>query len=438
MSNLPQENTYNQYSPLDGSTTTFVYSFTVPTISDIAVYVTPPNVAPNPVNDLKVYGVDYTLTGVGNIGGGTVVFNTAPAISSTLTIVRSMEFSLNTQFADARNFNGQTLDNTFQRVELQMQQLASNYNFRALQYILNSNLPQDAYNIAPTSNKLPPLTDADNQVWVSQGGQIIAASIETNPDLSLLRSELASQTQLAPGTNLVGYYDTYNNVPQTLTTFLNNLPTFIVDIVSAFVPNVDYVTGDIKHSFNSVPPMGWILYKDGTIGNTGSNATTYADPSASVLFALFWDYPAGVCPIFDSAGAPSTRGVSAGADFSALKKIQLPWLNGRVVINQEGATVLNPAFIPGGSFGEGEHTLIENEMPAHTHNIADQVKQYNGGGTVLPPIDALQKITLDARQFPVTSYNAKISTLITNAPTGGGLPHNNIQPSTATYVHIKL
>ena len=55
-----------------------------------------------------------------------------------------------------------------------------------LQYIINSYLPNNL------TNQLPVLTTQDNQVWVSQGGRIIAAQIEKT-DTSTLRSELSSQ-----------------------------------------------------------------------------------------------------------------------------------------------------------------------------------------------------------------------------------------------------
>ena len=99
----------------------------------------------------------------------------------------------------------QSLDNAFQRIVLLLQQMQGNYTInagsvgsisRSLQYVIDTYLPTQANNI------LPLLTNIDNQVWISQGGNITAAVIEENPDSSTLRSQLASQTAGADGASL--------------------------------------------------------------------------------------------------------------------------------------------------------------------------------------------------------------------------------------------
>ena len=80
----PQQNAIIQYYPTDGMTTTYTYNFLILQASDIAVYMTLSGNQANPVADL-VPSANYTVTGLGVTTGGTVIFNTAPPITSTVT-----------------------------------------------------------------------------------------------------------------------------------------------------------------------------------------------------------------------------------------------------------------------------------------------------------------------------------------------------------------
>lgn len=71
-------------------------------------------------------------------------------------------------------------------------------------------------------------------------------------------------------------------------------------------------TGDVKFGWFDTAPAGWVLMDDGTIGDTGSGASTLADPSAESLFTVLWDnYADAECPV------SSGRGASAAADWGA-------------------------------------------------------------------------------------------------------------------------
>ncbi len=223
MSDLPQQKTINQYVA-NGITTVYTYSFLIleadASANDIAVYVTPSGQSANPSADIQVLNEDYTVQNVGNVSGGTITFlpGAIPANGSIVTIVRAMAFTIDTEFSLAQNFNGANLDSAFERVVLMMQQLYTYYSNNALSYIINSYLPTVG------SNFLPVLTNIDNQVWISQGGVIIAALLQ-NDSMSTLRSQLASQ---APGggdgASLIGFYDTVNDEGTTLDQFLNTFP----------------------------------------------------------------------------------------------------------------------------------------------------------------------------------------------------------------------
>jgi hypothetical protein len=146
MSNLPQQTTINQYVA-DGTTTVYTYSFLIleadASANDVSVYVTPSGQTANPMADVQVLNEDYTVQNVGNVTGGTITFlpGAIPPLGAIVTIVRTMAFTIDTEFALAQNFNGANLDNAFERVVLMMQQLNTYYQNNALSYIINSYLP---------------------------------------------------------------------------------------------------------------------------------------------------------------------------------------------------------------------------------------------------------------------------------------------------------
>jgi len=91
-----------------------------------------------------------------------------------------------------------------------------------------------------------------------------------------------------------------------------------VNAVAAGTP-----TGIVAMFRRKTAPAGWVVEK-GTIGNASSNATNRANSDTLSLFTLMWtEFTNAELPIQDSAGAASTRGASAAADFAANKRMPL-------------------------------------------------------------------------------------------------------------------
>lgn len=88
----------------DGLTDTFVYEFRIFAATDLDVYL---GESSTPVSTS-----DYDVTGVGNEAGGTVVFDTIPADELNVTIVRNIDKSRTTDFADGE-FRAGSLNNEF-------------------------------------------------------------------------------------------------------------------------------------------------------------------------------------------------------------------------------------------------------------------------------------------------------------------------------------
>ncbi len=241
MANLPQQNTINQYLA-DGSEVNFTYSYLILLNTDIQVYVTPAGQAADPIADIQELGVDYMVSGLGVTTGGTVTFFIPPANGDVITLSRNILVSIDTNFSLAQNFNGANLDAAFERVTLFTQQTSTILQQRALQYEINTYLPNEASNLVPLL--------ANGQVWSGLNGAVVATTIETGADTSLLRSQLASQAPLGEGALLVGYYDTIQEAPTTVGEYLDYQKVYAQDtgitdamILTILNSNFKYVNG---------------------------------------------------------------------------------------------------------------------------------------------------------------------------------------------------
>ena len=97
-----------------------------------------------------------------------------------------------------------------------------------------------------------------------------------------------------------------------------------IEAVAASVAAVAVPTGVLAPYRGGTPPPGWIKENGGTIGSAASGASNRANADTEALFTLLWNtYNQATLPIQNSAGAVTTRGASAAADFAAAKRMPL-------------------------------------------------------------------------------------------------------------------
>lgn len=187
-------------------------------------------------------------------------------------------------------------------------------------------------------------------------------------------------------------------------------------------------------------PSGWLLCSGLTIGSAGSGGTARANDDTQDLFEALWaDYTDALLPIYTSAGAGSTRGANAAADWAANKRISLPDLRGRGLFGKDdmGGSAANRITTAGsgidgdtlGTTGGAQNvTLTTNEMPAHDHSIAGNTGDVGGSGA------------FTARPYFSTTGTTPPNPTA-NPPTGSsgsGNAHNNMPPGFVCNWIIKL
>ncbi len=281
MPNLPQQQTIVQYIT-NSSQTQYTFAFYAPLNTDIQVYYQASNATPIPATDILVLSVGYTVTyNADPTTGGYITLLFTPTTGYYLTINRQVMASLNTNFANAQNFNGANLDTALDRLLLLCQQ-NQNYNLqRNLSYVINTYLPN-----ATPYTQLPPL--AQNQFWIGSGSGITAGIISQVPSASVLQALLASVVPSADGGSIVGYYDAVSSNPTTVSDFLSDLNSLISSNIT-YGNRISLTTGTSQNITNiTITPGTWRLY--GNVYFTPAGTMSNAVGWINTISATFPDY----------------------------------------------------------------------------------------------------------------------------------------------------
>ncbi len=213
----------------DAGQTDFIYPFLIIENSDLKVYLTPVGQPRNPVADLLMLNVDYTVVGAGLEDGGTITLIVPATLNDIVTIERDVPLTQTTLLTVGGPLTAATLNSVHDKLTLLIQQVEMKQEKRGLTY-----QPTDTLTDGQTTlPQLPANTGAGIPLWSTNGaGNLISAILQENPDCSTLRIELLSNTQLAPGAQDVGWYDA-DNTPNEINvdTALKRLNSQSRDIV---------------------------------------------------------------------------------------------------------------------------------------------------------------------------------------------------------------
>ncbi len=257
-------------------------------------------------------------------------------------------------------------------------------------------------------------------VWNRQSFQIVVPSIVgktkgTNGDdavffrwvypLNTVGAFRLANLQIQRGTFALSLY-----IEQT---YAQDQYKVLVDLIT--IGNLIFPVGTLRWLSNTIGSVsfsipGWIAIADvnETLGSSTSGAV-FAGNAYKNLYIAWWNtFSNAECIVV--AG----RGVSALADFNANKTMTVPrGILGTALVGAGNSLFSNEPF----AFLEGEktHTLTIPEMPSHVHS------------SLAPNFNVAQA---GLNQTSVTGGNTGI--------TGGGLPHNNMQPTFYLWLYVKL
>ncbi|MDX1240359.1 hypothetical protein GOL95_09890 [Sinorhizobium medicae] len=203
-------------------------------------------------------------------------------------------------------------------------------------------------------------------------------------------------------------------------------------------PNALYKTGDLKARYGEGFVDGYVRGNGRSIGTATSGATERANSDCQALYEFLW----GADPNLAVGGG---RGVSANADWSANKPLDLPDFRGRAIVGLDdmgniAAGVLSAATSLGWKGGAQNHTLTIAEMPVHDHTVtinpagahSHDVPTGGSGGGNAAQTGPQSGTGIETTAAPAHTHTGTIGNK------GGGAAHNNIQPSLAITVYIRL
>lgn len=240
---------------------------------------------------------------------------------------------------------------------------------------------------------------------VHTAGQVVRHMI-VGSDLQLVSTHTDSTAAHGATGAVVGTTNTQTLTNKTLTSpkinenvavTATSTEINLLDGVTASTAEINYLTGvtsNIQTQFNNLVtvPSGVISAFGGSTAPSGwllCDGTPVSRSTYSALFAIIGtDY---------GSGDGSTT-------------FNLPNLKGRVAVGRDNTQT--EFDVLGETGGAKTHTLTTNEMPSHTHSLSPgQIVGTGSGGT---------------NNYAPTGNNPQSGTSITS--TGGGQPHNNLQP----------
>jgi hypothetical protein len=161
---------YDQYTATSGQTV-FNYTFEIVEQTDLLVYQTPAGDDPDDTAQLLTVVVDYSVTGVGNENGGTIVLGTGATLNDIITIKQNVPVARDTAFTPGGVLRADDLNLEFDNQTLIEQVTRFNEQSRMLRY-------WDSAIVTDLVDNIIPVLGA-NQIWAMNpaGDQIIVYDV---------------------------------------------------------------------------------------------------------------------------------------------------------------------------------------------------------------------------------------------------------------------
>lgn len=219
-------NSRNQYNATPGQTV-FTYTFKILEATDLKVFKTPYLAEPNDANQILIYPADYTVIGINDPNGGTIVLNIGASSGDVITIQGASPIERATAFTPGGLIRAEDLNIEFDNTTLIQQQTATTLNDLVPKY-------QGAAIVAPVDTNLPMLLPLSTWRMNADRTAIENVVIPTEELVSELRDELASH-DANQGASMVGLRNQTNVTDKTVQDLANS--SFIVQTKNGSTEN---------------------------------------------------------------------------------------------------------------------------------------------------------------------------------------------------------
>lgn len=169
----------------NGATTVFAYGFKIFADTDLQVILTDTS----DVETVQTLTTHYTVSGVGDSGGGNVTMLTAPATGEKITILRNVAFTQTTDLRNQGGFYPEVHERVFDRITMMVGQLKESVD-RAVQVDPSSSTdPADLID-----DLLAASSDATSAAAAAATSETNAATSETNAAASAVAAQAAANS----------------------------------------------------------------------------------------------------------------------------------------------------------------------------------------------------------------------------------------------------
>jgi hypothetical protein len=189
----------------NGVTTVFPFSYYIAADTDLVVKVE---------GVTKTLGVDYTVSGAGNLSGGTITMTVAPANGERLAHYRDTQLKRDTDYQDNGDFLADVVNLDFDRLWLALQEIFSGGKGAPTAVRVPA---------GETINELPPAADRANRLLGFGSDGELLPQLPTAGDATSLALDLANTDSASKGDALTGVKrtDVANAVATTLHDWIN-------------------------------------------------------------------------------------------------------------------------------------------------------------------------------------------------------------------------
>jgi microcystin-dependent protein len=383
----------------NGSTTVFAYTFKIFADADLTVIVRTDSTG---AEVTKTLTTDYTVSGAGNVSGGNVTFVTAPASGETVVIKRNLALTQPTDYTPNDPFPAASHENALDRQMFVAQQQEERFG-RALVFPETDTASTTIPNSVTRADKFLGFDSSGNVTALSSTG-VTPGAVGTGEleDGAVTEAKLASNSvtsaKIVDGT--IATADIADDAITAAKLNISGNGTSGQVVQSDGDGSFSYLTlatgffsGMLMPYAGASAPSGWLLCYGQAISRT-----TYAD----LFTAIGTVY--GVGDGSTTFNLPDLRGrVVAGQD-------DMGGSSANLLTNQTGG--LNGDTL-GATGGAETHILTTDQIPAHTHTESRKTLtfgtfQTGGSGS---------------------AANSQGTTNPNTGSTGGGLAHNNVQPT---------
>jgi hypothetical protein len=377
--------------------TAFSVPFPFLATADITAY----KIGLDGLTTLLSYPTNYTLTGAGNPAGGTLTLKLGAQAGQKLLIVGTASRARGNSVVRGGKFDSKAIDEDLDRLTIITQELDREM----------ARTVRAAYGATPAS--LTPGVDGTLAVWQADGelGSGPDADVVFSLDAALAVD--AGRALIYPAAPAAEKYNAHSRIienvldgvaPQDAATRAQLDAAIAGAGLAALQASIDaltltvaagWKTGDLKLAMSDDAQTGWLKVNGQTIGDASSGGTARANADAHDLFVLIWaKYSNTLAPIQTSAGAGTSRGISAEADWAAHRRLPLLATGGEFIRILDGGRGIDTGRVLGSAQGEliknHIHPFAGTAVPPHTHTTTlphshglngDSIPRWSDGDT---------------------------------------------------------